>query len=143
MSGKYRKALSSALIALMVMATAQSGCITRHYVVETRPSGANVVIDGVDFGPTPVVRSFMHYGTREFIISHEGKKRMKVWEDIIPPWYQRFPIDFVVEMIWPWEVEILEVFVYELEPIEELDRPALLERAEEMKDSMEALGAGY
>ena len=130
-------------IALVVSALSITGCITRHYVIETRPSNARVVIDGEDAGLSPIVRPFMHYGTREFIISHEGHQRLKVWQDINPPWYQRFPIDFVVEMIWPWQVEELELFVYELEPLGELDREGVLERAEDMKDRMETLGGGY
>jgi hypothetical protein len=44
---------------------------------------------------------------------------------LTPPWYQRFPLDFVSEILWPGTLEVIHEEVFVLKP-QDLD--ALSER---------------
>jgi hypothetical protein len=109
------------------------GCIERTYEIRSNPSGARVVVDGVDIGTTPVKKEFVHYGTRQIILSRKDYLREKRMEEINSPWYETFPIDFVVEMLVPTTVRDDRVFTYDLRPIPPLDKESLLQRAEETR----------
>jgi len=117
-----------------------AGCIERSYVIRTDPPGARVVVDGEDRGLAPVEKTYLHYGTRQVILSKEGYERRTIRQPIGPPWYERFPIDFVVEMVLPWTVHDRRVFAYKLKPLGEIDRDALVNRAEKLKNRVGALG---
>lgn len=131
------------LAALVLSATILTpGCIERTMVIRTEPTGADVVIDGEEVGKSPVTMPFQNYGTRQLIFSARGCRRKKLLQPVRAPWYETFPIDFFVEMIWPWTVRDLHVYSYKLEPIKDADRAAIGARAEELRKRSTEPGAG-
>jgi hypothetical protein len=132
-----RLLLATALGALLTL----PGCIERALEVRTNPPGALVVIDGEEAGTTPVTQTFLHYGTHEFIFSKEGYRRKKLLQEVRPPWYEEIPLDFFVEMVWPFTVTDGHVYSYDLEPIIPVEKKAFVERAEELRKRSKEPGA--
>ncbi len=100
------------------------GCVDRSLSIRTDPTGAQVFIDGVDVGESPVTVPFSHYGTRAVLVRMEeddqrGVRSLAPQHRLVhlsPPWYQRFPIDIVSELLWPGTIEISYEERFELEP---------------------------
>ncbi|MDE0959173.1 MAG: PEGA domain-containing protein [Planctomycetota bacterium] len=109
------------------------GCVERSLSIRTDPPGARVFVDGVDVGEAPVSLPFSHYGTRDVLVRMEEDDQRGVRSlapqqrrvHLSPPWYQRFPIDIVSEVLWPGTIQIAYDELFVLEP-QDLD--ALSER---------------
>lgn len=52
-------------------------------------------VNGKRIGFTPVSTDFTHYGTYEISLEKDGYEPITALQKINPPWYQRFPVDFV------------------------------------------------
>ncbi|MEC9477385.1 MAG: PEGA domain-containing protein [Planctomycetota bacterium] len=110
-----------------------SGCVERALVIRSEPVGAKVFIDGIDAGTTPVRVPFDFYGTRDVLVRMEedekrGERSLSPIRRIVkltPPWYQRFPLDFISENLWPGKLTVIHEEVFVMEP-QDLD--ALSER---------------
>jgi len=110
-----------------------SGCVERALVIRSEPAGARVFIDGIDSGTTPIRVPFDFYGTRDVLVRmEEDEKRgerslspIRRNVKLTPPWYQRFPLDFVSENLWPGKLTVIHEEVFVMEP-QDLD--ALSER---------------
>ncbi len=96
-----------AVALLLVLA---SGCVERKIWVRSEPVGAPVWVDEEKLDdPTPVSCAFGHYGRRRIrvgpIRDDAGRILYVATErevEIKPPWYERFPLDFFFEALWPW-----------------------------------------
>ncbi len=133
---KHRIALKNRdwiLLALLSSLIVLPGCVERSLSIRTSPPGAKVFIDGIDVGKSPVTISFDHYGTRDVMVRmEENEKRgerslapQRRQVRLSPPWYQRFPIDFVFDVLWPGKIQVSFEESFVLEP-QDLD--ALSER---------------
>ena len=121
-------------LALLLLACClQTGCIERSYTIRTHPADALVMIDGEPAGIAPITRKYMHYGTRQIILSKEGYLRSRINQPMDPPWFETFPIDFIVEMVYPVMVIDHRDFTYTLNPITAFDKDALLKGADLLK----------
>ena len=125
----------------VLVATMFSGCIERSFEIRSDPPGALVVVDGVEMGITPIAQEFVHYGTRNIILSKQGFQRKTVAQKMEPPWYEYFPIDFFVEIVWPFPVRDSRIYAYLLEPATEVDKKGVLKRADDLEKRMRELGA--
>ena len=119
------------------------GCVTRSINITTTPSNALVYIDDKYIGKSPVSVPFTYYGTRKITIEKQDEdgriilKRVVSHEQIKPPIYEIFPLDFISEIILPIKFEDKHNFNYDLEeleniPIEERKKQILL-NAEELR----------
>jgi hypothetical protein len=72
--------------------------------VRSNPPGALVYVDDYQIGTTPVSTDFIYYGTRKIRLVKDGYETLTVRQPFPLPWYQVFPLDFVTENIWPWEI---------------------------------------
>ena len=77
----------------------------RTLEIRTNPPGARVVLDQEVLGTSPVKVEFWHYGVRRVTASHPGYRTYSRQIEIVPPWYARFPIDILSEVLLPvgWE----------------------------------------
>ncbi|MEE2737633.1 MAG: hypothetical protein VX435_05375, partial [Planctomycetota bacterium] len=54
-------------------------------------------------------------------------------ENIQPRWYERFPVEFVMENLWPWNIRDHRVLEYTLTRRTETATKPLLDRAESLR----------
>ncbi|MGE4619680.1 MAG: PEGA domain-containing protein [Planctomycetota bacterium] len=100
------------------------GCVERTLVIRTEPVGAKVFIDGIDAGTSPIRVPFDFYGTRDLLVRMEedekrGERSLAPERRIVkltPPWFQRFPLDFISEILWPGTLEVVHEEVFVLKP---------------------------
>ena len=83
---------------------AGGGCVQRRMTVRSNPPGALVYVDDYQIGTTPVSTDFIYYGTRKIRLVKDGYETLTVRQPFPLPWYQIFPLDFVTENLWPWEI---------------------------------------
>ena len=98
------------LAAVLVVAAVMSavGCVERKMLIRSEPAGAPVWLDEAYVGVTPLEHPFAHYGARRVRVGpiRDENDKIRYMEqervvDIEPPWYEKFPIDFFFEVIYP------------------------------------------
>jgi len=106
--------ISRAVLALVLAASepiAGVGCVERRLFVRSDPEPAQVFLDGEPRGQTPLRIPFTYYGTRELVLRAPGRRARRLAVEILPPWYQITPLDFVSELLLPFTiVDEREVF---------------------------------
>ena len=105
-------------------------------MIRSDPPGALVVLDGKRVGTTPVAVPFHFYGTRDVVLYKSGYELLTASEEISPPMYQYFPIDFLFEFCWPATLRDQQLLNYTLKPhlaATAEERQALQERASDMR----------
>jgi hypothetical protein len=86
----------------LFLALAAAGCRARRYLMITStPPGAEVRVDDVAVGQTPVRVDFEHYGTRRVTFYRPGYRTFSRRIRLKPRWYARFPLDIVSEVLLP------------------------------------------
>jgi hypothetical protein len=122
---------SLALVA--VLAAVCSGCVERRFLIESEPSGAFVYLNGQLLGATPCEAPFLYYGNYDFVLIKDGFKTMKVRQEIRPPWYERFPLDFVSENLYWGHLQDNRCFRYQLEPSPQPNTNDLMNQAGQLR----------
>jgi len=98
-------------VCVLLALAACVGCVRRQLEILSRPAGAKVTFDGkVLEQRTPVRMPFTWYGTHEIIIEKEGYHRERLVAHVRPPWYDRFPMDFLTECVWPGQIDSLHTY---------------------------------
>jgi len=102
----------------MLAAGLAGGCVERKFVIETDPPNALVLVNNAPLGPSPADGSFVYYGKHNFTVMASGYETLHVTENVVSPWYEWFPIDFFFETLWPYEIEDVRRFRYQLVPLQ-------------------------
>lgn len=138
MGAAHRILKSCAPLGLLLILAVSSGCAAkRTLTITSDPAGALVRLDDEPVGSTPLEVEFLHYGTRRVTYSMEGFLTRSVLVEVRPPWYARFPLDILSEVVLPvgWRDDhpVHEI----LSPGSEQMRPpvlrSVLERAEALR----------
>jgi hypothetical protein len=123
----------SPILALLLAACAAQRSLT----LTSTPPGAEVALDGELLGLTPRTVEFFDYGVRSVTFRMEGYLTHVERLELEPPWYARFPMDLVSELLVPWGWKDERSLAVVLEPGEdEVHLPSLmsvLERADELR----------
>lgn len=106
------------------------GCVQRRMTVRSNPPGALVYVDDYQIGTTPVSTDFIYYGTRKIRLVKDGYETLTVRQPFPLPWYQVFPLDFVTENIWPWEIRDERVVDLAMMPAATMPPEEVVGRAE-------------
>lgn len=94
--------LATATLIAALTALVTGGCAAERTLVFTsEPTGALVRLDDELVGATPVEVPFMHYGTRRVTYYLDGFATRTFLVEVKAPWYGRFPIDIVSEVLLP------------------------------------------
>lgn len=127
--GSAGSRVGPALAGLIALAAA-SGCVERTLWIDSQPRGARVTINGHPAGVTPTgpIR-FDHYGTYEIMLERDGYEPLVSTRKLAAPWYDRFPLDFFVECLWPGRITVRREYTFALRPVSRPDRAKLIERA--------------
>jgi len=107
-----------AAVAMAALLGLGAGCRpTRTLVIDSVPPGAVVRLDEQVIGRTPLEHRFQHYGERRLSLYSPGYRTHSARIRIGAPWYARFPIDLLTEVILPLGLDHrVELDVVVLEP---------------------------
>ncbi len=127
------KSFRLVLLLLITSCLFLSGCVSRRLTVRTNPPGALVKLNGKRLGFSPVSTDFTYYGTYEIELIKDGYETETILQTISPPWYQRFPVDFVSDNFSPFRVTNRHEYTWPLRPKNILPTDDLLNRANELR----------
>lgn len=93
----------AATFAALALATASLGACraTRVLAIDSTPPGAEVRVDDVVVGTTPMRLPFKDFGTRRVTLYKPGYLTHSELVVLEPPWYATFPLDLVTEVLLP------------------------------------------
>jgi len=74
----------------------------RHLSIKSEPPGATIRIDDLVVGETPLRYEFDEYGTRRVTLYKDGYRSYSNLVRLRPPWYARFPLDYLSEVVFPF-----------------------------------------
>lgn len=119
--------------------TAGMGCIDRRFVVETNVPGAQVFVNGNPVGPSPADTGWEYPGRYEFRIVAPGYEPLTQCRLVKARWYDYAPFDFMLGVLWPFHVEDVRRFQFELSPARQVNAAEVEARAEEMRNRVRQL----
>jgi hypothetical protein len=125
---------------LAVLAFIAGGCAAERTLhITSVPDGALVRLDDQTVGTTPLAFSFAHYGIRRVTLYKTGFRTHSRQIELAAPWYARFPIDLVTEVLLPfgWEDD-REYHVVLQAGDEHMSQPSLrsvIERADALRQA--------
>jgi hypothetical protein len=90
-------------------------------------------VDDYQVGTTPVSHDFVYYGTRKIRLVKDGYETLTVRQPFPLPWYQVFPLDFVTENLWPWEIRDERVVDLAMQPAGAVAPESVVTRAEQVR----------
>ena len=122
-----------AAVCLVTAVAMLGGCVRRTLKITTEPPSALVFLNEEEVGRSEVTRDFLWYGDYSVIIRKEGYKTLKTHWDIKPPWYQRIPIDFLAEVLWPGHIHDTHETHFVLEKQEWPTSEELVNRAKDLQ----------
>jgi len=125
------------LLGAGIVTIALCGCVERTMHVKSDPPGALVFVNGDERGRTPYIEHFDFYGTMEFRLEKQGYKTRKELVSVKPPVYQRFPLDFFFEVMFPFKLTDRRTFSFDLEKSIPEEPEKVVERARELKEELE------
>ena len=116
-----------------LLCAGSAGCVERQMTLVTEPSGAVAYYNGENVGTTPTTFHFTYYQPADLRFEKDGCKTLRVVQPVKAPAYQRFPLDFFAEVLWPFTVCDEHTFRYTLEAAEDTTVEALVERADALR----------
>lgn len=129
------------ILGLGLLLCALTGCVERRFIITTEPHGAIVYDEkGLPMGAAPADRTFTYYGKYRFTLVKDGCETVVVEENIRPPWYQWFLLDFVSENLIPFTLRDVRRFHYALPPRQVVPPEALLQEAGKLRQEGQAIG---
>lgn len=118
---------------LLTAAALLSGCVERKLTIVTQPSEAVVWLNDEEIGTTPVTVNFNWYGDYYVRIEKAGCEILNTHRPLARPLHDRFPLDFVAEVVWPGKIVDHQHWEFELEPFRQKSPEQLVEAASEMR----------
>lgn len=128
-TGLVPGALTAALLIV-----SSSACVRRTITITTEPPNARVFLNDQEVGRSAVTTDFLWYGDYGVTIRKEGFETLQTNWVIKPPWYQRVPLDFFAEVLWPGQLHDSHAQHYVLEPAKTPTQEELIGRAVETRD---------
>lgn len=120
-------------VLILLLAAFAPGCVQRRMTIRSTPPGALVYVDDYQIGTTPVSTDFIYYGTRKIRLVKDGFETLTVRQPFPIPWYEVFPLDFVSENLWPWEIRDERVVDLAMTPADSMPAEAVVARAEQAR----------
>lgn len=121
------------LILFVATSLCLTGCMHRRVTINSNPQGALVRIDGEDIGYTPASIDYTWYGTREVQLVKDGFETQTRLIRLSPPWYQRFPLDFVTDNFLGTHVRDHRRFDLQMQPKRPEDTTNVIDRGRSLR----------
>lgn len=128
------------LVAALLAALSQAGCVERFLAIHSDPPGAAAYLDGEKVGTTPCEVPYTWYGTRDLVLELRGYTLIRQQVVLNPPWWQIIPLDFVTDVLLPFPVRdrLAVSFLLEQAPVSREEVDAVLQKADELRKKAEA-----
>jgi hypothetical protein len=128
--------IRAASLLLLVILLA-GGCVQRTLAIRSNPTGAQVFLNGVEIGRTPLERDFTWYGTYDVVLRKEGYETLKTTGKVTAPWWQWVPIDLIAEML---PLHDRQQLAYSMKPLSQAaaDPEQILQRAEALRPQLQS-----
>ena len=127
------------LWAALAVGALSAGCVDQRYLITSDPPGAAVFRNGVPIGFTPVDDRFVYYGNYHFTLVKDGYETLQIDQNVPPPWYEYPPLDFVSEVLNPFQLRDLHEFNYQMRPAEPPSKDDVLRSGQQLRQRGEAL----
>ena len=121
--------------------SASLGCVERRFVVNSEPPGALVLMNNKPIGYAPGDNHFVYYGNYHFTLIKPCYATLQVDQKVPPPWYEIPPLDLISEILWPWHIEDVRTFSYQLQPVASTSPDDVLNRGQSLRSRGQAIGA--
>jgi hypothetical protein len=129
------------LLTALLVGGASTGCVERHFIVETDPPDAVVLVNDLQLGGhTPADGTFDYYGKYRFTLIKDGFQTQQVIQDIDPPWFEYSGIDFFSENVWPFLIRDTRRFYYRMAPLQTPNIDETSGRATQLRNRARTLG---
>jgi hypothetical protein len=135
MMGKNR--ISIILVVSLMLLPAMNGCVERELTINTKPQDALVVLNDEEIGPSPVTTNFNWYGDYCIRISKGGYETLNTNRELKAPWYDHFPFDFFVQVVYPGRIVDSYEWTFELSPMQQVNTEQLIQNAREMQKQLQ------
>jgi len=89
------------LCACVVGVLAASGCIRRTVSITSEPDGAQLIVNGEAAGRTPARLVYHHHGVYRVELRKPGYEPVLEKLKLGAKLYERVPIDFATDVLWP------------------------------------------
>jgi PEGA domain len=130
-----KRAIPRAIIVMVtVLGLLTPACVRRTINITTEPPNARVFLNDQEVGRSAVTTDFLWYGDYGVTIRKEGFETLETNWVIKPPWYQRIPLDFFTEVLWPGQLHDTHSRHFILEPAKIPTQEELIGRAGETRD---------
>jgi hypothetical protein len=126
-----RKMVTVLTLALVTIST---GCIDRRFVVDSNVSGAQIYVNNRQIGPSPADTSWEHPGRYQFRVVAAGYEPLTECRTVEARWYDWPPFDFVVGVLWPFHIEDIRRFHFELKPAQQANVAEVEAKAAELRE---------
>jgi hypothetical protein len=120
------------------VALVQTGCVQRRFLIRSDPPGAVVYMDNERIGTTPCAVNYVYFGTRKLRLVKDGFETLEVRQPLPTPWYQVPPLDFVSDVVVPYEIRDVRSQTYRLQPQVMVAPEHLLARAEALRSGSQS-----
>jgi hypothetical protein len=124
---------------IMAAVTTAIGCIDRRFVVESNVPGAQVFVNGRPIGPTPADTGWEYPGRYEFRVVAPGYEPLTKCELVKARWYDYAPFDFFVGVLWPFHIEDVRRFQFDLSPTRQVNVSEIEAKSEELRARVKQL----
>jgi len=124
------------LVASGLALVACTGCggVNRRFVIESNVPNAQVFIDNRPVGAAPAHAGFEYYGYYNIEVVNPGYERVKRRVHVRPPWYGYPPLDFLVDVFWPFHIDDARYYYIELQEAKRTDTAVLIQNAEMLRE---------
>ena len=111
-----------------------TGCIQRMVTITSDPSGALVYLNDEEAGRTPVTVPFTFYGVYDVRLEHDGYEALWTQQRAQAPWWETPGPDLIAEAIGG---NVKLNWHFQMEPQEPVSEEALVDRARQLRSSLE------
>ena len=126
------------ILAVISLATILlAGCVERRLTINTEPQGARVILNDQEIGVSPVTVPFNWYGDYWVRLSKDGYEALDTHRQLKSPLHDRFPFDFVAEVLYPGQIVDAYEWTFALAPKVYPTREELIENGEVLRSGLE------
>jgi hypothetical protein len=134
MAGRAGRNGAVAAVVAAGLLTAGCGGVNRRIVVESNVPTATVYIDNKQVGAAPAHAPFEYYGYYTVRLVHPDYETLTERVHVIAPWYAYPPFDFLADVFWPFGVEDVRRYYFEMTPRRRPDPAELIQSADALRE---------